>query len=59
MSKISTICDHCNTDFELEMHNGGKSNNGNKIICHNFMNCPHCNKRNDRWIEVEIGVSND
>jgi DNA-directed RNA polymerase subunit RPC12/RpoP len=43
--KIFRLCNHCNKEFLLR-------ESSNKITITNFMNCPHCGKRNDVWVRI-------
>ena len=36
-----SLCSACNKEYECGMDGCG---------AHNFVNCPHCGVRNDRWI---------
>lgn len=47
---LKRICDHkdCNKEFTLELNLFGDKSKANIAM----MQCPHCNKRNDLWLEL-------
>lgn len=51
---INRICGECNREFEVSLDRAG--NVSKDLIC-NFMDCPHCGKRNDLWIMIKSALS--
>lgn len=47
---LTRVCEHCNTGFKVQTHFGGSNT---EVV--NFTDCPHCDKRNDIWVSIEIG----
>jgi len=47
---LKRICEHedCNKEFTLELNLFGDKSKANIAM----MECPHCNKRNDLWLEL-------
>lgn len=41
------ICSECNKSFEVKLYDVGSGFNIN------FLNCPHCGKRNDIWLLIQ------
>ena len=48
---VLRICSECNKEYALPLT---RSSVSLEEGVHNFMDCPHCHKRQDVWIKVRV-----